>query len=61
MKNNLCTASCRHLRGIKYGFDGSTILTPYNGKDRLAVCAQMPGRVIHMRSLPACLFGKRSP
>jgi hypothetical protein len=61
MKMKMCTAACPHIRGLAYGFDGSSIVTPYNGKDRLAVCAHLPRTVIYMRSLPACHFGKDRP
>jgi hypothetical protein len=49
-----CDATCQHLRGIAYGFDGSRLLTRYNGKDKFGTCAKLPHITIYMRSLPVC-------
>ena len=58
MKRKTCTASCPHLRGICYGYDGSTILAAYNGKDKLAQCAKRPGVSIAVRAQMTCFFDR---
>lgn len=50
----VCTAECEHLRSFRLGFDGTKILAPYNGKDRLAICARRPELVMSMRGCPVC-------
>lgn len=55
MKRKRCTASCKHLRSFRYGFDSTRIEAAYNGRDQHAGCAITPGSTINMRGLPACL------
>jgi hypothetical protein len=50
----VCSASCKHLRAFRYGFDGSRVLYPWNGKDKAAGCALRPETTIQMRGCPVC-------
>lgn len=50
----VCSADCEHLRSFRDGFDGKRLLAPYNGRDREAVCALRPGRVIFLGGCPVC-------
>jgi hypothetical protein len=54
MRGLSCSAQCEHLRSFREGFDGRRMLAPYNGSDRLAVCALEPEKKLYMRSQPSC-------
>lgn len=58
MSGETCDKRCEHLCSFKEGFDGRRMLAPYNGIDRLAVCALVPEKTLHVRSEPACVRGE---
>ena len=53
----LCTPACRHLRSIRYGFDGKPITAAgYDKRDKMATCALDPKARILLSGLPVCFM-----
>ncbi len=50
----ICDGTCEHVRSFRYGWDGSKILAPYNGRDKVAGCELRPELTLHMRACPVC-------
>lgn len=52
-----CTAACKNLRSIRFGFDGKTrvVGASYDRRDRFATCVLRPNETINIRTEPECL------
>lgn len=51
----LCTPACRHLRSIRYGFDGKPITAAgFDKRDKMATCAKNPKLRIVLSGQPVC-------
>lgn len=54
-----CTATCKNLRSIRYGFDNSRVVgSSYDKRDRLATCVLRPNETIQIKAEPECLVNK---
>lgn len=57
MATKKCTAACKNLRSVRYGFDNSRIVgASFDKRDRLATCALRPNETIYIRTEPECLL-----
>lgn len=52
-----CTAACKNLRSVRYGFDGKTRIVgaSFDKRDKVATCALLPNETINIRTEPECL------
>jgi hypothetical protein len=50
-----CTVQCRHLRSVRYGFDGRPVVgAHYDRRDTMATCALNQTLQIVPRMKPIC-------
>ena len=57
MDVDICHEKCKHLRSLRYGFDGKTrvVGASYDKRDRFATCALRPEVTIAVKSQPECV------
>ena len=57
MAIKFCTADCKNLRSLRYGFGGERVVgKSYDRRDRFATCSLLPAATITVAVRPECLL-----